>query len=150
MTSNIGTDKIMGKKTLGFNIVEDEHESISKVVGDELKKHLRPELINRIDGKIVFNTLSEDDISKIVELELSRVVSRISEKGYNVSIPKSVKTFLVEIGYEKEYGARPLKRAITTNVENVIAQCILNNKLKEGSKIKLSYDKKNQKVIAKI
>ena len=150
MTSNIGTDKIMSKKSLGFSVTSDEHEDISKIVGEELKKHLRPELINRIDEKIVFNTLGKDDIAKIVELEIDRVVSRISEKGYDIAIAKSAKDFLIEIGYEKEYGARPLKRAITTHIENVIAQSILRNGLKEGSKIKLSYDKRSKKVVAKI
>lgn len=150
MTSNIGTDKIMSKKTLGFNITTDEHADISKMVGEELKKHLRPELINRIDEKIVFNTLSQDDIAKIVDLEINRAIDRIIAKGYDITITKSVRDFLVEIGYEKEYGARPLKRAITTHVENVIAQFILKNGLREGSKIKLSYDKKTEKVVAKI
>jgi ATP-dependent Clp protease ATP-binding subunit ClpC len=151
MTSNIGTDKIMSKKTLGFSLADaNEHEDISKIVGEELKKHLRPELINRIDEKIVFNTLSEGDIAKIVDLEIARVVSRISAKGYDIAIAKNVRDFLSEIGYEKEYGARPLKRAITTHVENVIAQAILRNELKEGSKIKLSYDKVSQTVIAKV
>lgn len=150
MTSNIGTDKIMSKKSLGFNISMDEHEDISKIVGDELKKHLKPELINRIDEKIVFNVLSQADISKIVDLEINRAVDRITAKGYDIAISKNVRDFLSEVGYEKEYGARPLKRAITTYVENVIAQCILKNGLKEGSKIKLSYDKRSNSVIAKI
>jgi len=149
MTSNIGTDKIIGKKTLGFGISQDEHADISAIVRTELKKHLRPELINRIDEKIVFNALSEKDTAKIVDLELNKTLERINQKGYEISISKSVKDFLVEIGYDKEYGARPLKRAITTHVENVVSQCILKNALKEGSKIKLSYDKKNKKVVAK-
>jgi ATP-dependent Clp protease ATP-binding subunit ClpC len=150
MTSNIGTDKIMNKKSLGFGMATDEHADISQIVGEELKKHLRPELINRIDEKIVFNTLSEKDISKIVDLEIKRTVDRISSKGYDIAISKSVRDFISEIGYEKEYGARPLKRAITAHVENVIAQAILKNGLKEGSKIKISYDKRSNKVVAKI
>ena len=150
MTSNIGTDKILGKKTLGFGVSQDEHADISSIVGDELKKHLRPELINRIDEKIVFRPLTQEDISKIVDLELNRTISRISEKGYDISVAKSVRDYLAEIGYDKEYGARPLKRAITAHVENVISQCILKNSIKEGDKIKLSYDKKLEKVIAKI
>jgi len=149
MTSNIGTDKIMGKKTLGFGTNNNEHEDISAIVGSELKKHLRPELINRIDEKIVFNPLSKEDIAKIVELELDRTIKRISEKGYDVLVAKSVKDFLSEIGYDKEYGARPLKRAITTNIENVISQFILKNGIKDGQKIRLSYDKKLEKVVAK-
>lgn len=150
MTSNIGTDKIMNKKGVGFDISSDEHADISQMVGEELKKHLRPELINRIDEKIVFNTLNEKDIAKIVNLELDKAISRITDKGYDVAVAKSVKDFLVEIGYEKEYGARPLKRAITTHVENVVAQTILKNGLKEGDKIRLSYDKRSKKVIAKM
>jgi ATP-dependent Clp protease ATP-binding subunit ClpC len=150
MTSNIGTDKIMGKKSLGFGINSDEHADISSIVGNELKKYLRPELINRIDEKIVFNTLKQEDIIKIVDLELEKSLNRIKEKGYDVVISKSVKDYLVEIGYDKEYGARPLKRAITTHVENVISQCILKGGAKEGDKIKLSYDKKLQKVVAKV
>lgn len=149
MTSNIGTDKIMGKKQLGFSLSDNENEDISSVIGEELKKHLRPELINRIDEKIVFNVLSESDIGKIVELELNRVIDRVLDKGYNVSVAKSAKDFLVEVGYEKEYGARPLKRAITSNIENVVAQFILKNKPKDGTKIKLSYDKKLKEIVAK-
>jgi len=149
MTSNIGTDKIMGKKTLGFGVNDDEHANISEIVGIELKKHLRPELINRIDEKIVFNPLSEKDIAKIVELEINIAIDRISSKGYGITVAKSAKDYLVEIGYDKEYGARPLKRAITKHIENVIAKAILLEKLPEGSKIKLSYDKKSEQVIAK-
>lgn len=150
MTSNIGTDKIMGKKQLGFSLSDNENEDISSVIGEELKKHLRPELINRIDEKVVFNVLSESDIGKIVELELNRVIDRVLDKGYNVSVAKSAKDFLVEVGYEKEYGARPLKRAITSNIENVVAQFILKNKPKDGTKIKLSYDKKLKEIVAKV
>jgi len=149
MTSNIGTDKIMGKKTLGFGVNNDEHANIAEIVGIELKKHLRPELINRIDEKIVFNPLSEEDIAKIVELEIKKTIDRISEKGYEITIAKAAKDYLVEIGYDREYGARPLKRAITQNVENVIAKAILNDNLPEGTKIKLSFDKKNNKIVAK-
>lgn len=148
MTSNIGTDKIIGKKPLGFDIADDEHADITKIVGEELKKHLRPELINRIDEKIVFNVLGEEEIVEIVELEMKRTIDRIIDKGYEVNVAKSVKDFLAKEGYNKEYGARPLKRAITTYIENVIAQYILKNNVKEGSKIKLSYNKKTGKVIA--
>jgi ATP-dependent Clp protease ATP-binding subunit ClpC len=150
MTSNIGTDKIMGKKSIGFGTNMDEHADISLIVGDELKKHLRPELINRIDEKIVFKPLNKEDIVKIVDLELDRTISRISGKGYEISISKSVRDYLSEVGYEPEYGARPLKRAITSHIENVISQCILKNIIKDGDKIKLSYDKKLDKVVAKI
>lgn len=150
MTSNIGTDKIMGKKTLGFDVSSNEHADISAIVGEELKRHLRPELINRIDEKIVFSPLKEEDIVKIIDLELNRTIERISEKGYDVTVMKNVKEYLAEVGYDKEYGARPLKRAITMHIENTISRCILKDGVKEGDKIKLSYDKKLDKVVAKV
>lgn len=150
MTSNIGTDKIMSKKSLGFSTSVNEHEDISKIVRDELKKHLKPEFINRIDEKIVFNLLDKESISKIVKIELDKTLKRMSESGYDVSVSKEVKEFLMEVGYEKEYGARPLKRAITTHVENVVAKFVLKNKLTNGCKIKLSHNKKENKIIANI
>ncbi len=150
MTSNIGTDKITGKRSLGFDNNLDEHADISAIVGEELKKYLRPELINRIDEKVVFNVLNEEDIAKIVEIELKKTIDRVEDKGYEITVTKGVKEFLSEIGYVKEYGARPLKRAITTHIENVIAKCILNEGLSEGSKIKLTYDKKKEQVVAKV
>ena len=119
------------------------------MVMGELKKKFRPELINRIDEKIVFKPLSEENIIKIVDLELARMIKRIEEKGYKINIDVSVKKFLAENGYDKDYGARPLKRAITTHVETPIAKFLLGKKLKSGTVIKLKFDEKQNIVVVK-
>lgn len=149
MTSNIGTDKIIGKKSLGFGIEDDENKNISEIVNEELKKKMKPEIINRIDEKIVFNVLSDEDIKKIVKLEISKLVKRIKSKGFEVKINDSMYSFIAEVGYDREFGARPLKREIIKNIETPIAKHILKNNLKVGDKITLSYSKKNEEVVVK-
>lgn len=149
MTSNIGTEKILTDKKLGFNLGNSSVDLVTDKVMAELKKEFKPELLNRIDEKIVFQPLSVDDIYKIVDIEISNMVSRIEQKGYKVSIDQSVKKFLVESGYDKDYGARPLKRAITTNVETPIAKFLISKKIKLGTTIKLKFDEKTNSVIVK-
>lgn len=149
MTSNIGTDKILSERKLGFSVSSSIEDSVNDKVMAELKKAFRPELLNRIDEKIVFQPLSEDDIIKIVDIELNHMVSRIEKKGYKISIDMSVKKFLAENGYDKDYGARPLKRAITTHVETPIAKFLLSKNLKPGSTLKLKFDDKQNIVTVK-
>lgn len=149
MTSNIGTDKILSEKSLGFAVSNTKIEDVSSKVLGELKKVFRPELINRIDEKIVFQPLSEENILKIVDLELNRMIKRIEEKGYKISVDASVKKFLADNGYDKDYGARPLKRAITTYVETPIAKFLLGKKIKPGATIKLKFDSKDNIVTVK-
>ena len=149
MTSNIGTEKILSDTKLGFSVGGSKQNDVSEMVMAELKKKFRPELINRIDEKIVFKPLSEENIIKIVDLELTRMIKRIEEKGYKINIDVSVKKFLAENGYDKDYGARPLKRAITTHVETPIVKFLLGKKLKSGTVIKLKFDEKQNIVVVK-
>jgi ATP-dependent Clp protease ATP-binding subunit ClpC len=149
MTSNIGTDKILSDRKMGFTTNANVSESINEKVMAELKKEFRPELLNRIDEKIVFQTLSEDDILKIVDIELNKMIERIEHKGYKITIDASVKKFLADNGYDKDYGARPLKRAITTYIETPIAKYLLGKKLKPGATLKLKYDEKTNSVTVK-
>ena len=152
LTSNIGTEKILSERKLGFGLVgsNPNDDVVEKVMG-ELKKHFRPELINRIDEKVVFKPLTEENILKIVDNELQKVINRISNRGYKLNINPSVKKFLLDNGYDKDYGARPLKRAITTHIETTIAKFILLEKPATGSILKLNMDKKdNNKVVVKL
>lgn len=149
MTSNIGTEKILSDTKLGFSVSGSKQDDVSDMVIAELKKKFRPELLNRIDEKIVFKPLSEENIIKIVDLELNKMIKRIEEKGYKINIDISVKKFLAENGYDKDYGARPLKRAITTYVETPIAKFLLNKKVKPGSTLKLKFDDKLKEVTIK-
>lgn len=150
MTSNIGTDKILTERTLGFGsgLNNTQAEVSDKVLG-ELKKFFRPELINRIDEKIVFKPLTEENIVKVVDIELNKMIARLELKGYKVNVDVSVKKFLAETGYDKDFGARPLKRAISTYIETPIAKHLLSKKVKPGGLIKLRFDDKLNTVVVK-
>ena len=153
MTSNIGTDKIVsGGASLGFNISTDQHTNIEAMVLGELQSKLKPELINRIDEKIVFHLLNEEDILKIVDVELRGVYKRVQDSKYTLTLDKSAKKFLGEKGFDQKYGARPLKRAIDKYVIDELSTAIVlskngkGQKIEEGDKIKMSLDKEKNKL----
>ena len=146
MTSNLGTEKLFKNTSLGFSSKSSEQEDIENLIMAELGKFFRPELINRIDEKIVFMPLTKDEIMQIVQLELEVVKGRIEQRGYKVNISPAVKEFLVDVGYDKKFGARPLKRAMTTYLENTFAQAVLRGDIKEGASITFSYREKDKKV----
>ena len=136
MTSNVGARMITDKNVLGFSKSENnkesqekEYESIKKDVMTELKKQFRPEFINRIDDIIVFHKLTDEDIKQIIEIMLKQVQTRLKEQNYVIEIDDSVKELVAKKGIDTNYGARPLKRAIQSNVEDKIAQAILDGKI---------------------
>ena len=142
MTSNIGARLITEKKSLGFANSSDEdeakeYEDIKKNVMAELKKELRPEFINRIDDIIVFHKLNDDEIRSIIDLLLKNVEQRLVEQGLNIKIDKSVKELITKKGVDKEFGARPLRRAIQNIVEDKLAEEILDGNIKTGVEAKL-------------
>ena len=151
MTSNIGARMITDRKMLGFSSGQSDskteenkqYESIKKDVMEELKKEFKPEFINRIDEIIVFHKLTENEIMQIIDLMLNQVKNRLKINDYNIEIDKSVKKFIFEKGYDKNYGARPLRRAIQNYVEDVISQGILDGVVKENVKgvIKVENDR---------
>ena len=153
MTSNIGARLITDKKNLGFsnNAKDDdtqtEYENTKKDVMAELKKEVRPELLNRIDEIIVFHKLDDSDIEKIIDIMLKKVEERIEKQGYKLKVGKSVKELIAKKGTNKSYGARPLRRAIQTLVEDTLAEEILNNPNRENKNLIL--DVENEKVIVK-
>lgn len=148
LTSNIGTEKILTEKKLGFATTTTQYD-VTDMVMSELKKKFKPELINRIDEKVVFKPIGDEDVLRIIDLELTKLTKRIQEKGYKLSIHISVKKFLASVGYDRDYGARPLKRAITTHIETPIAKFLLIESPSEGSMLKLTLDKKDNFVIVK-
>ena len=154
MTSNVGARMITDKNVLGFsqNVdnkegQEKEYESIKKDVMAELKKQFRPEFINRIDDIIVFHKLTDEDIGQIIEIMLKQVQKRLKEQEYNVEIDKSVKDLVAKKGIDTNYGARPLKRAIQSNVEDKIAEAILEGKIIPHKKVKIIAENDEVKVI---
>ena len=151
MTSNVGTKKIKNLgKGLGFSTTarkENFGNYTKSVIDSSLKKTFSPEFLNRLDDTILFNNLTEANIYAIIEIELKKVIQRIKDLNYNISLTKKVKEYLSKKGFNEKFGARPLKRVIQKYIENVLAEEIILNKLKEGDDLIL--DMKNEKIVIK-
>ena len=143
MTSNAGASRIMEPKKLGFGAVEDEkadYETMKSNVMEELKNMFKPEFLNRIDDIIVFHALSKEDIGQIIGIMLKEIQARIFEQmNITLTVTTSAKKYLVETGYDKKFGARPLRRALVNKVEDPLAEEILKGKIKRGDAVKLNY-----------
>lgn len=144
MTSNIGAQKITGnaRKSLGFaegeaNTAERTFEQIKEDVLGELKTAVRPEFLNRIDDIIVFNRLSEDEIAQIADGMLRKVAERMQEMGITMDWTDAAKKHLAKAGFDPIYGARPLRRAVTNEVEDLVAEQSLEGKIKHGDHVTL-------------
>ncbi len=143
MTSNVGSDTIKRGATLGFSPVSDEfsYEKMRERILDESKKVFRPEFLNRLDDVIVFRTLTRPDLIQILELEISKVAKRLKGKNLKIELDDPAKNFLVEKGYDPQYGARPMRRAVERYLEDPLAEEILRGHLHEGDPIQVSSDK---------
>lgn len=155
MTSNIGANKLQKEMELGFGAREDRyddlktlHEKNSSDVLVELKKFMRPELLNRIDKVTVFHALSKDDIFQIIDLQVADLEKRMQKQKLGLVVSKSAKTWLLENGYDVKNGVRPMRRLIQDEIEDKIAEGILNGSIQKGTvvKINLIKDKINLKV----
>jgi ATP-dependent Clp protease ATP-binding subunit ClpC len=139
MTSNVGARQVKDfGRGLGFETASQKSQSkeIEKgVIQKELKKTFSPEFLNRIDDIVVFNNLEKNDIRKIVDIELVHLIKRVNQLGYEIEISESAKDFLSEKGYDSKYGARPLNRAIQKHLEDLLAENVVNNYIKEGDKV---------------
>ena len=143
MTSNIGVKKIQDFGSgVGFGTTAKKSQEDSftqKTIMNSLQKKFAPEFLNRIDEVIIFNSLSKENIHQIIDIELSKLYLRIEELGYKIKLSKKAKDFLADKGYDKKYGARPLKRTIQKHVEDLIASEILNSMINEGDTINIDY-----------
>jgi len=148
MTSNIGARQVKDfGRGLGFETAAQKAQSsdIEKgVIEKELKKTFSPEFLNRIDDIVIFNSLEQKDIRKIVDIELKDLILRIQGLGYEIEITEDAKDFLSEEGFDSKYGARPLNRAIQKHVEDLIAEHVVNNSLKEGDQIIVNRNKEGK------
>ena len=149
MTSNAGSRKLKEFGTgIGFNLnTNDDQKNKNSVIEKELKKIFSPEFLNRIDETIMFNSLSKDNIGSIVDLEIKTTIQRLKDIGYDINVTQSLKDFLFEKGYDPDYGARPLKRAIQKNIEDKITDSIINEDVVPGDRISMRYDKDKNEVI---
>ena len=154
MTSNIGSRQLKDfGQGVGFGTAAKSNQADShakSVIENALKKTFAPEFLNRIDDVVVFNSLSREHIHKIIDIELSKLYNRIDGLGYKLKLSESAKDYIADKGFDKKYGARPLKRAIQKYIEDALAEEIINSKLKEGDSISINLDKKTNELIIKI
>ncbi len=154
MTSNVGIKKLKDFGAgVGFstNAKKSSQTSVKdEILQKELKNHFPPEFLNRLDDVIIFKSLEKEDIGKIVELEIKKLKDRVVEIGYDLQINKTAKDFLIEEGYDEEYGARPLTRAIQKFIEDPVSEEILSGGVKEKQTIKVSYSKAKEDIVIKV
>jgi ATP-dependent Clp protease ATP-binding subunit ClpC len=154
MTSNVGIKKLKDFGAgVGFstNAKKTSQTSVKdEILQKELKNHFPPEFLNRLDDVIIFKSLEKEDISKIVELEIKKLKDRVVEIGFDLQINKTAKDFLIEEGYDEEYGARPLTRAIQKFIEDPVSEEILSGGVKEKQTIKVSYSKAKEDIVVKV
>jgi ATP-dependent Clp protease ATP-binding subunit ClpC len=143
MTSNVGFDTLKKSSTLGFAPITDEssYEKARERVLEEAKKTFRPEFLNRLDDLIVFRTFTKPDLIHILSLEVEKVLERLRRKNLKLELDDKAKEFLVEKGYDPQYGARPMRRAVEKHFEDPLAEEILKGALTEGCDIRVTADK---------
>ena len=139
MTSNIGAEQITTDKQFGFATSADgakkaqqDYDRMRERVTDQLKRTFRPEFLNRIDGVIVFHALSTEQIREIVELELKRIKTQLAEQSITLDVTTGAQDFLGDRGYDRQYGARPLRRIIQNLIEDPLAEGLLDGRYKPG------------------
>ncbi len=154
MTSNIGARQLkdfgqgVGFTTSAKKEVEDENSK--GIIEGALKKAFAPEFLNRIDDVVIFNSLTRDDIHKIIDIELNSLYGRINGLGYSIKVSEEAKDYISDKGYDVQFGARPLKRAIQKYLEDPLAEEIIKSNLSEGDIIDVDFDKDKQEIKIKI
>ena len=142
MTSNVGVADLKGTRSLGFaadteSVDEKRNEEILTAA---LRRHFKPEFLNRIDVISIFKSLTKQDIGKIAEIMLERVRKSLAEKNIKLVLTPRAMTYIIEHGYDVEYGARPLRRVIEQTVEDTVAEKLLSGAVKENSTAKVDID----------
>jgi len=132
MTSNIGAELIRNQSGFGFakKTPESNYEKMKEMLQKEVERHFRPEFLNRVDDVIVFKSLTREDLRKIVDYELAKVFKRLTEHGYQLNLTEQAKEFLIDKGYNPEFGARPLRRAIEHYLEDPLSEAMLRGQFK--------------------
>jgi ATP-dependent Clp protease ATP-binding subunit ClpC len=139
MTSNLGATALRDDKTVGFGALDisRSQEHVEKRILEELKKAYRPEFINRIDEKVVFHSLSNEDMQEVVKVMIKPLLAIMAEKGMNLKFQASALKLLAKEGYDPDMGARPLRRLIQTKVEDRLAEMLLRQEIQAGQTLKI-------------
>jgi ATP-dependent Clp protease ATP-binding subunit ClpC len=154
MTSNVGTRQLKDfGRGIGFNtstMPEDNKEHSRSVIQKALNRAFAPEFLNRVDDIIMFDQLDKESIYKIIDIELKGFYKRVETLGYRLSITDKVKEFIASKGYDVQFGARPLKRAIQKYLEDELAEMIIKSNVQEGDAITVDFEPENQKIVTKV
>ncbi len=142
MTSNVGSDTIKKQSTLGFSPIVDEvtYEKMRERILEEAKKTFRPEFLNRLDDLLVFRSLTKPDLVEILDLEITKVIQRLKARNIILQLDEKAKDFLVTRGYDPQYGARPMRRAVERSLEDPLAEEILKGSFHEGDPVNVSVE----------
>ena len=140
MTSNIGTKRASMEKFMGLE--EENNDKYKTILESELKNKFPPEFINRIDSLIYFNNLTNENLKEIIKMELQKIINNFNREGYEVTFEQKIIDYLYEIiSNEREYGARPIMRALQNEIENKVIDCILENDEKKNFTLKIEDEK---------
>lgn len=144
LTSNVGAQHIKKQKTMGFSTIDNkgqnEYEKMKEIILRELKNQFRPEFLNRIDEVVVFNQLNEDHILKIISIMLNDTIKRLNEKNISLHYDETINKFIADKNKDMEFGARPLRRIITREIEDKLSDELLKGEIKNGDKLKILCD----------
>ncbi|MEX0776751.1 MAG: ATP-dependent Clp protease ATP-binding subunit [Phycisphaeraceae bacterium] len=149
MTSNIGAELIKNKGGFGFARPSEDanYEKMKQTLTSEIERYFRPEFINRLDDVIVFRPLNREDLVNIVAYEMKKVCKRLEERDIKVELEDSAKDFLIEKGYNPDFGARPLRRAIEHHIEDPLSESILRSEFKPGQVVRIYHEKDQEKKV---
>ena len=151
MTSNVGASTLKKQGTLGFSAPgegeaeKQDYEKMKEKINEELKRTFRPEFLNRIDETIIFHPLNKEQIGEIVDLMIKELEDRLKGLHINIEVTKSAREFISEEGFDPDYGARPLERAIRNLVENPLSEEMLKGNISNNDNIEIDYDKEKIK-----
>jgi ATP-dependent Clp protease ATP-binding subunit ClpB len=137
MTSNVGSQRILQYKG---SFIGEVYDRMKQAVLEEMRRHFRPEFLNRVDEVIVFHALSQENLKKIVDIQLDRLQRRLEERHIRLELTDAARTHLVEVGFDPAYGARPLKRTIQKEIETAVGRLLLEGKIRDGQTVRVDYD----------
>jgi len=149
LTSNVGAEQIKRQTTLGFAAMQQDHadnDAIKGKINETAKKFFKPEFLNRLDDLIVFKMLEKEQLALIVDLEVSKVVARLKKRNIHITLDASAIEFLTKEGYDPQYGARPMRRAVEKNIEDPLSEHLLRGDVREGDIVKVSFDSENKRL----
>ncbi len=141
LTSNVGAELIKKQNVMGFGAIgadAHDYDSMKDKITEQAKRHFKPEFLNRLDDLIVFHMLEKTDLIRIVDLEIAKVLKRVRDKHIHVELDETAKEFLIVEGYDPQYGARPMRRAVERHLEDPFAEHLLRGDVKEGDTVKVT------------